>query len=843
MNINDPNPKPMKRTTTIIKPLLYRTCVAIGAAALFSGIPAANATQTVRELWDGSGKTPLVGKGSDSSSVGLDNSTTWVVSPPGNTGIQLDASWNLDGWMGIDDNTVLTDNGGSGGTFAFYGGNMGSLTNPATSLPYGNYYSQCYATRALATNGYINFQANATYYFSVRIFKGYSGWGWTSDAAAGVGLASSGATNAHFVGMGISRNSPFYLADGSTDVGSTAYITTGTLDQVGTGYNVDPTSGLDTDGGPYYPRAGGATSLLTDAVGLLVGRLTTTASGASTMAVKVYPPNTGPYPSDPSSITWDATYGFTETNTMTQLLVWAYGGGTGVQDALRVGTTWADVIGLEVVGAPKATPGSTVYAGTTVTLSQSAGLNNSTYPMSFQWYSNSVAIVDATNSSLVLANPTVDFTADYSIVVSNFFGTLTNLAHVTVNPAVPPFFTALPASITRSVNGMATFTVGVDGTPPFGLQLKHSGTNLPGVVTQLSLPGTSTLQYGPITLADAGQYSVTATNLFGTTNSQSATLTEFTPASGSFEAAAATAGAAAFWRLSETTNSDLTINGVLLHEYMSGLDGNGPDTNNSLFGVAGPNLPGFAGQTCIQVWNNGLSSQINLGGMTDYSNTMTMMFWMEPSYFNGDALMMDTGNGQVGGGNGGSYYGIDYHNGSLGSQWGASSSTWNSGITLPLNQWIMVALVVAPNETTVYAGIDPYTLQSVTRSSIEGTNYNNISGALPGGRLALGRSDYNWAQYNNSWAGHNGKFSDAAVFYKALTPSAITNLFFAGVGLYVGGTPDGSGNLNLNWMPVLTLQEANLVTGPWTDVSGSPTPPYSVPISSTTAQHYYRVRQ
>ncbi len=129
----------MKITNTRFKPLFYRTCVAIGAAALLSGMHnTANATQTVRELWDGSGKTPLAGKGSDITSVGLDNSTTWVVSPPGNTGIQLDASWNLDGWLGIDDNTVLGDNGGSGGTFAFYGGNMNTLTNPVTSLRYGN---------------------------------------------------------------------------------------------------------------------------------------------------------------------------------------------------------------------------------------------------------------------------------------------------------------------------------------------------------------------------------------------------------------------------------------------------------------------------------------------------------------------------------------------------------------------------------------------------------------------------------------------------------------------------------------------------------------------------------
>lgn len=153
----------------------------------------------------------------------------------------------------------------------------------------------------------------------------------------------------------------------------------------------------------------------------------------------------------------------------------------------------------------------------------------------------------------------------------------------------------------------------------------------------------------------------------------------------------------------------------------------------------------------------------------------------------------------------------------------------------------MVALVIDTNETTVYAGTDPYTLQVVTRSSIEGTGYSNTNGTLPVGRLALGRTDYSWAQYNNSWAGHNAQFSDAAVFYKALTPSAITNLFLAGVGLQVGATSDGAGNLNLNWMPGLTLQEATSVTGPWTDVSGSPTPPYSVPMLGT--QHYYRARK
>jgi hypothetical protein len=838
-----------------VKSLIRQMCVAIGAIALFSGLPnAANATQTVRELWDGNGKAPLAGDGSDASSVGLDNSTTWVVSPSGNTGIQLDGSWNLDDWMGIDGNTVLGDNAGSGGTFAFYGGNMGSLTNPATSLPYGNYYSQCYATRALATNSYINFKADATYYFSVRMFRGYSGWGWNADIAQGIGFASSGATNAHFVGMGITRNSPFYAADGTTDIGGGCYITTGTLNQVGTGYNVDPTSGLDADGGPYYPRAAGAAGLFTDQLALLVGRLTTTASGASTMTVKVYPPNTGSYPSDPSTITWDATNSFTETNIMTQLLVWAYGGGTGVQDALRVGTTWADVIGLELTGAIKANPSATVYAGSPVTLSQNAGLNNATYPMSFQWYSNSVAIVDATNSSLVLANPTADFTADYTIAASNFFGMITNTpVHVTVNPAVKPFFTQQPVSPVKAyVGGTASFTVGVDGTPPFQLQLTHASTNIPGATATLSGPGMATLKAGSLTVADAANsFSVVATNQFGSGTSQVATVTLIIPPAGSFEAVALANGAAAFWKLSETTN-DMTPNGVTLKEYESGLNGNVPNEpglssmSNVVFGAAGPGpvLPGFSGITSLLTPNvGGLTAQVNLPTVL-YSNQMTMVCWMKILGSGSEGIMFDRNKDS-----GTNWYGINNFNGSLGATWG-DGTQWNSGITLPTGQWIMVALVVEPNETTLYAGTDPFTLQSVTRSSVEGTSHPNSSGTLPNGRLVIGRSDYSWAINNNSWGYIRGQYCDAAIFYRSLTPAAITNLYVAGfgTGINVVGNSDGAGNMNLDWYPNagIILQEADSVSGPYTDVidpvtASAPTPPYSQ--SMTNTMHFYRVRQ
>ena len=79
------------------------------------------------------------------------------------------------------------------------------------------------------------------------------------------------------------------------------------------------------------------------------------------------------------------------------------------------------------------------------------------------------------------------------------------------------------------------------------------------------------------------------------------------------------------------------------------------------------------------------------------------------------------------------------------------------------------------------------------------------------------------------------------MFYQVLTASQIQALFLVGNGLWIEGTPDGGGNLNLNWLSGFTLQEASSVTGPWTDIVTA-TPPYSVPIS-TIENKFYRVKR
>jgi hypothetical protein len=805
---------------------------------VLAGIPAANATQTIRELWDNYSKGPLAGKVSNFTSVGQDTNASWQASPPGNTSLTIDPGMDVWGYLGVDDNTLLPTSGTSGGAVAYYGGdgNMGTLTDPATSLPYGHYSSQCYATRALTTNAYINFKANGTYYFSMRMIKGISAWGWTGDNGGGFGFASSAATNADIVGVGLTRPA-FLAADGVTDIGNAVYITTGTLQQPGiAGHPGD-------SGGPYYPQATGPANAITGA-GVIVGQLTTTATGSSTLSVILIPPF-GAIPSDPTTITWDATYSFTETNVMKQLVVWEYGTGPAILDAIRVGTTWGDAVGLEFIGPTTVSPKSTVYAGTTVSLSQLAALNDATYPMSLQWLSNSVPLTGATNSTLVLSNTVTTFTADYSEVASNYFGMITNTTHVTVLPAVKPFFTAQPDLVTpRYAGGSVNVTVGVDGTPPFGLQLKHAGTNvIPAVTSQLSSPGTATLSYGPIGLANLGSYTITVTNLFGSTNSAATVLTLLDPP-GLYAAAVTALSPYGYWRLDDDGN---TNSPAVIYDYFNGNNGVAldstvkiPGTTNYVipFGQAGvTNVGGFpVNHKAIGVTLGGTPSRLDLPKLPYFTNTMTFALWVKDGC---DIMVRNVTNDAIA-------YGLQTASSTsdLLFEWGGGI-TVDTGLALTPNTWTFVALVVEPTQATVYMGNSASGLTSVVNGSLsisDSTTLGDTGSLTP---LVLGRNP-TFAVENSpvaGWSTLSCTMSDVAVIYQSLSASTVTNLFLAGVGLQTSGVPDGAGNLNLNWMPGLTLQEANAVTGPWTDVGGSPTPPQSVPILSANHQHFYRVRQ
>ena len=169
-----------------------------------------------------------------------------------------------------------------------------------------------------------------------------------------------------------------------------------------------------------------------------------------------------------------------------------------------------------VPGLPIATPGSTVPAGSNLTLTVSVA---GTPPFQYQWQENGLNLPGATNATLILANPTASNSGSYTVMVGNSAGTNASPAlTVTIIPPNPPFFTQLPVATTVYQNGLVVLNAIVAGATPISLQWQCNGTNLPGQnLASLILPNLQTNQ--------SGVYTLLASNALGSALSTGAQLT------------------------------------------------------------------------------------------------------------------------------------------------------------------------------------------------------------------------------------------------------------------------------------------------------------------------------
>ena len=227
----------------------------------------------------------------------------------------------------------------------------------------------------------------------------------------------------------------------------------------------------------------------------------------------------------------------------------------------------------------------TVTYGNNVILTASAG---GTPPLIYQWYSNNVPLFAATNSTLSLATPSVAASGNYTVVVTNAYGSVTNTASVTINPLAVNLTgtraydgtTNAAAAILSVANRVGSDTVtvvsgigGLAGASPGAQSLTAVGT--------LALGGTAAGNY---TLAGASGLvninplvvNLNGTRAYdGTTNAAAAILSvanrvgsdNVTVASGTGGLAGATAGSQSITSLGTlalggTTASNYTLLGA-----------------------------------------------------------------------------------------------------------------------------------------------------------------------------------------------------------------------------------------------------------------------------------------
>ena len=115
----------------------------------------------------------------------------------------------------------------------------------------------------------------------------------------------------------------------------------------------------------------------------------------------------------------------------------------------------------------------TNYAGSTVIF---AVIVTNQFPVSYQWQKNGTNLVDGGNISgsstntLIVASVSDSDAANYSLIVSNFYGTVTSSnATLTVNDF--PFIATQPLSQTIGVGSNVPFTATAYGAPPLIFQM------------------------------------------------------------------------------------------------------------------------------------------------------------------------------------------------------------------------------------------------------------------------------------------------------------------------------------------------------------------------------------
>ena len=486
-----------------------RSLILIGVLG-FGISTAQSQTLFVRELWDGiSGEqipantnTPIA---DNSSSLGF-AAAPWEANPAELGNCQLLAfrpgfanepvvgsltmglPCTLDGSYGC----MVQENNG----FSFF-----------TDAGYGSFWTAGdFLTRQLGPQCCINFQAAGEYWFSMTIanqpWDGSSGSldsqyvTFPASGWGGLGFADGQTTNADFVAIGVSGLNVYYGPTnanapwGATNASKALYISQGTLGQPGnlnsTLYNPldDPNanppepappyseyySQTNFTGGPYHINA-----LASQTVGhvsgesiVLLGDLKTFGNGAATLYAKYYGTYVGGNPwnteldTNPAAITWDCSYSFNFSGTMTRMLLFENGQFPFYVFGFRVSTNFTQVVGLDpgyiqvslstnvLTGYPINMTNLAVEANSFSWASPPSGYGTLTY----QWYQNGAPINGAASqflniASASLSDPSMPSGTDagtYSCVAtdpSGTWGSVTNSVVITVTQLEPPTLTSV----------------------------------------------------------------------------------------------------------------------------------------------------------------------------------------------------------------------------------------------------------------------------------------------------------------------------------------------------------------------------------------------------------------
>jgi hypothetical protein len=140
--------------------------------------------------------------------------------------------------------------------------------------------------------------------------------------------------------------------------------------------------------------------------------------------------------------------------------------------------------------------------------------------LSYQWSLNNTPISGAGSSTLSIASVKATDAGPYTVTVTNSVGTIVSapVSLSILSLIVPPSITSQPNKISVTVGSSASFTVGASGTGPLTYQWFVGGAPIAGAAT-------AALNVQDVQMANAGTYTVVASNAAGSATSLGAVLT------------------------------------------------------------------------------------------------------------------------------------------------------------------------------------------------------------------------------------------------------------------------------------------------------------------------------
>ncbi len=188
----------------------------------------------------------------------------------------------------------------------------------------------------------------------------------------------------------------------------------------------------------------------------------------------------------------------------------------GLTNIAAIAGTSYDSMAITMADGPPLLGRPFIFPGVAGTTAQLRIRMVSPKPVNYQWMFAGTNLPTGTNAILTLTNVQYSQAGNYSVVVSNIFGAVTN-SDIQFS-VVPVLVSVQPVSQTVLFGSNPKLTVTALGQSPLSYQWRLNGTNLTGMTT-------NSLTLTNIQISQSGLYSVSVSNSYGGIVSSDAMLT------------------------------------------------------------------------------------------------------------------------------------------------------------------------------------------------------------------------------------------------------------------------------------------------------------------------------